>query len=311
MRATWHVIHLIAWLGLLAITAWCWTVSEPITEGDLGSLGIEVRKERVYRSAPGYRSTLDVYFPPANAGPAAERWRRTAVLAIHGGSWRGGSKRLFRSDPETSTIVRLAKAGLVVIAVDYRLARPGSPSWPDALEDVREAVRWTRRNARDLGIDPDRIVAFGQSAGAHLAALLGTLPDPGAHDGVSARVAAVIDFYGPTDLEHLIRTRHLAHDPAPIFLGDTPAREASPTAHVTRDTAPMLLFHGTDDLWVRIDQSERLAGALQRAGVRNRLVRVEGARHGFEAPVTPPQQPNPILDEIFAFLGSVWNADSE
>jgi acetyl esterase/lipase len=195
--------------------------------------------------------------------------------------------------------------------VDYRLARPGSPSWPDALEDVREAVRWTRRNARDLGIDPDRIVAFGQSAGAHLAALLGTLPDPGANDGVSARVAGVINFYGPSDLEALIQTRHLAHDPTPIFLGDTPAREASPIAHVTPYTAPMLLLHGTDDLWVPIEQSERLAAALKRAGVRNRLVRVEGARHGFEAPVTPPQQGNPVIDEIFAFLDSLWNVDLE
>jgi acetyl esterase/lipase len=309
MSARSILIRLIAWLGLLAITAWCWTVSTPINE-DLGSLGIVVRKERIYRTVGEHRATLDVYFPPASAGPVATRWRRTAVLAIHGGSWRGGSKRLFRSDPETSTIVRLARAGLVVIAVDYRLARPGSPSWPAALEDVREAVRWTRRNARDLGIDPDRIVALGQSAGAHLAALLGTLPDPGATDGVSARVAAVINFYGPSDLEALFHARHLAHDPMQIFLGDKPARAASPIAHVTPNTVPMLLFHGTDDLWVPIDQSERLAAALKRSGVRNRLVRVEGARHGFEALVKAPRKQD-LVDEIFAFLDSVWNVGSQ
>src|SRR5262249_2460988 len=132
MRATSIGIHLVAWLGLVAITGWCWTVFPPITRGDLASSGIVVRKETVYRTAPGYRATLDVYFPPEAAGPIAAWRRQTAVLAIHGGSWCGGSKRLFRSDPETSTIVRLAQAGLVVIAVDYRLARPGSPSWPAA-----------------------------------------------------------------------------------------------------------------------------------------------------------------------------------
>ena len=310
MRAASHIIHLLAWLGLAAMTAWCWTVFPPVSEGDLDPSGIVVRTERVYRATPGHRATLDVYFPPVAAGPAASRWRRTAVLAIHGGSWCGGSKRWFRADPRTSTILRLARAGLVVIAVDYRLAQPGSPSWEAALDDVREAVRWTRRNAPDLGIDPDRIVALGQSSGAHLATLLGTLPDPGAPDGVSSRVAAVISFSGPSDLDALIRTRRLTHDPIPTFVGDAPASKASPIHHVTRDDAPMLLFHGTDDLWVPIQQSERLAAALQQHGVPHRLVRVPGARHGFEAPVTPPQEPNPVLDEIFAFLESVWNAGS-
>src|SRR5437899_105687 len=105
MRATSIWLHVVAWPGLLAITGWCWTVSVPITRGEIASLGIVVREARVDRAAGGYRATLEVYLPPDTARPIAPGPRRPAVLAIHGGSWCGGSKRLFRSDPRTSTIV--------------------------------------------------------------------------------------------------------------------------------------------------------------------------------------------------------------
>ena len=93
-----------------------------------------------------------------------------------------------------------------------------------------------------------------------------------------ARIAAVIDFYGPSHLERLPgqRVRPLAHEPVRQFLGAGSARDASPALQVGPGAVPMLLIHGTDDLWVRIAQSEELADALQAAGVPHRLVRVEG-----------------------------------
>jgi len=241
------------------------------------------------------------------------------VLAIHGGSWCGGSRTDYRiakaepsSDDPDNTIIRLAQQGLVVVAVDYRLARPGSPSWPGVIDDLREAVRWTRRHASELEIDPDRIVALGQSSGAHLAALLGTLPEELGIDGVSSRVQAVVSFYGPTDLAHLIRTRHLDHEPARTLLGNDETKNprtdflASPIHHVTKDDAPMLLLHGSDDTWVRPEQSSRMAEALESAGVPHRLIVVDGARHGFEATVIYPVKCD-LLPEILAFLENVWN----
>ncbi len=187
------------------------------------------------------------------------------------------------------------------------------------LDDLREAVRWTRRQAHELGIDPDRIAVLGQSAGAHLAALLGMSHDPA--DNLS-HVQAVVDFYGPADLERLplARFRRLAHDPVFLFLGrDTPdpsarARDASPIHRVRSDSAPMLLFHGTRDPWVPIEQSEELDKALQLAGVTHRLVRIEGAQHGFDAEVRDPEVTDPrhrhLLREILDFLQGVWNAQS-
>jgi len=274
------------------------------------------------------RTALEIYLPPSgvlwDSGPDGKlpsagaksgsasgsdpttSGRRPAVVAIHGGSWIGGSPRLYRLDPE-STVVRLARAGLVVVAPEYRLATPGDPSWPAVLGELRNVVRWVRRHARELEVDPARIAAFGQSAGGQLAVLLGTLPDELGPDGASARVNAVVDFYGPSDLARLIETRHLEYEPVRIFLGERAAndperlREASPIEHVTKDAAPMLLLHGAEDAWVPPEHSTRLAAALKRAGVRHKLILVEGVRHGFEARLsTVPQRD--LLPEILAFL---------
>jgi acetyl esterase/lipase len=314
-------LHLVTWLVLTAVTAWVWTAADRAFRRAEVRSPVVVREDVVYRTIGGHRLSLDVYQPPDGVYPAGAGTRRPAILAIHGGSWIGGSKRLFRPSPwnPQPTAVRLAEEGYLVIAADYRLARPGSPTWPDALDDLREAVRWTRRYAGDLGIDPDRIAVLGQSAGAHLAALLGISPDPA--DDLS-HVQAVVDFYGPTDLERLplTRSQRLAHDPVFLFLGRDPpdfsvrARDASPIHRVRSDSAPMLLFHGTRDAWVPIEQSEELARALRDAGVTHRLMRIEGAQHGFDAEVRDPEVTDPdhrdLLDEILDFLRSVWNAQS-
>ena len=145
----------------------------------------------------------------------------------------------FRYDAR-NLVVRLAQRGLVVVAIDYRLARPGSPSWPAAVDDLREAVRWLRRHSAAYGVDPERIAVIGQSSGGHLAALLGTFPAVDGPDGVSSRVQAVVSFYGPTDLNSLMQFRHLAHEPARTFLGEEPSglNPARPRHHQSSTSRP-------------------------------------------------------------------------
>jgi acetyl esterase/lipase len=314
------LLRVTTWLALTAVTAAVWTVSDRASHRFEVPSPAVARRDVVYRTVDGHRLSLDVYLPPGGGVAAGTGARRPAILAIHGGSWIGGSKRLFRPSPWNPhpTAVRLAESGYVVIAADYRLARPGTSGWPAALDDLREALRWTRRHARDLGVDPRRIAALGQSAGGHLATLLGTSAGLATADDDS-RVQAVVGFYGPSDLQGLplVRVQHLAHEPVRAFLGDDPAipaaaaRDASPINHVRGDTAPMLLIHGTRDRWVPIEQSEALAEALEAAGVMHQLIRVDGARHGFDAEVKDPEVKDSLhralLPRILAFLKSVWN----
>lgn len=290
-------LRLVAWLMLGGVTFWlAWSEARRSALPN----GVLVERDIVYRRVGSRRARLDVYTPSGKA-PADGR---PAIVAIHGGGWQGGSKLSYGR-----MAARLAEHGFVVISPDYVLSYPGSPSWPENLEDLREAVRWVRRNARAYGVDSRRIVALGASAGGHLAALLGTDPFAGP-ESVSSRVSAVVDFYGPTDLKALAASGSRPAGPLRLLIGagcdELPDRydAASPITHVSPDDPPTLIFHGTDDALVPVAQSRALANALDAAGVRNRLVVIEHARHGFELRVDRERD---LVPEIISFLDDSWN----
>ena len=164
-----------------------------------------------YPTPAGPAERLNVYTPP---GPAPAGGR-PVIVAIHGGGWRRLDKDGY-GDRIASAFVR---NGYVVVAPNYALSAPGHPTWPENLDDVRAAVAWVRSNAAGLGIDPDRIVAMGESAGGNLAELLGT--DPG---DAASRVEAVIAFSAPADLDTLYAQSPLAGLAAAQFLGGSPAQ---------------------------------------------------------------------------------------
>jgi acetyl esterase/lipase len=189
--------------------------------------------------------------------------------------------------------------------VDYRHALEAP--FPAQLHDLKAAVRYLREHAGVLGIDPDRIGTWGESAGGHLAALLGvtgTREDLEGGLGVqvhSSAVSAVVDFYGVSALEDMppmdmpsglmsgalvaAVPPGMTMEPGPMLVGGTadPAllAAASPLGHVTADAPPFLLIHGDSDGLVPLSQSQLLAAALTDAGVRNELVTIRGGDHCF------------------------------
>jgi acetyl esterase/lipase len=308
MKWFWSTLRILGWTGVAAAGLRLGLVESRTAGIMAGNATVIVVRDRNYRVDGTRQARIDVYLPQPQPllEVAGVPPRRPGMLVIHGGSWIGGSKSEY--GPQ---FARLTEHGYVVFAADYKLARPGDPGWPDALDDLREAVRWIRSHAEEFQVDPNRLTALGSGAGGHLAALLGTLPPESGPGEASARVQAVVGLYGPSDLADLVHRRSLANDPVNAFLGDSPgenmarATAASPINHVTAGDSPMLLIHGSDDAWVHLEQSKRLADALAGVRVRHRLIVVPGARHGFELMVGFPE-PRDLLPDVLAFLETVW-----
>ena len=260
----------------------------------------------------GFRPlALDIVVPAPGAGPYP------VVVFIHGGAWLFGHRatlnpilaglRLFE---------RLPAAGYGFASISYRFS--GEATFPAQLHDAKAAVRWLRARAPTLDLDPDRVAAWGESAGGHLAALLGLTgdrPDLEGDVGVlgpSSSVQAVVDWYGPSDLLTMDEQAHpeatFSHDrpdaPEALLIGGPvqeaaeAARAASPVTYVHGGAPPFLLQHGVDDRIVPAGQSEELAAALTAAGADARLQLLAGTDHVF----ADHPDPGAILAAAIAFL---------
>ena len=230
-----------------------------------------------------------------------------AVIYIHGGGWSGGS---FTPSP----ILSLAKAGYFAASIEYRLS--GVAKWPAQIQDCKLGVRWLRANAAQYHVDPNRIGAWGASAGGHLVACLGTMADVkdyegnGGYPGVSSAVQVVVDFFGPTDL-----TNHTPDTPLAIHLTEilfgvpydqNPQlwRRGSPLFYVKAGDPPMLIVHGDSDQMVPLAQSTVFDAALSHAGVPHQFLIVKNANHGFwPLPGKTINPSNAGIDQtVYAFL---------
>jgi acetyl esterase/lipase len=170
------------------------------------------------------------------------------------------------------------------------LVKDGQNRWPAQIEDCQAAIRFLRANAEKHKIDPARFGAFGDSAGAHLSMLLGTIDDDteksnGDATKPSSKVQAVVGYYGPTDLsrEFPDRAAGIVRNfiGGPVAEHKTAYEQASPLTHVNRGDAAMLLFHGTRDELVPHEQAVLMAEKLSAAGVNGRVEILIGLGHGW------------------------------
>ena len=234
-----------------------------------------------YAPAVGGKLAMDIVRPRDNSVAG-----RPTVLCIHGGGFRAGARQSY-----LPLCIKLAQRGYVAATVTYRLA-PKS-QFPAPVHDVKAAVRWLRANAAKFAIDPERIGVTGGSAGGHLALFLGLTSGIAEFEGYgpnpeqSSRVAAVVDYYGPTDFTKSYGKSVDAAQVLPQFLGGDleHARlahiKASPLNWVSPSSAPVLAIHGTKDRYVAYEQSQWLVDRLQAAGVPATLETMEGSDHGF------------------------------
>jgi acetyl esterase/lipase len=266
----------------------------------------------VDRGGQTHSQLLDLVLPAGAGAPTP------LVIWIHGGGWATGSRL-----PIPSYVAALCAKGYAVASLDYRLTPVAI--WPAQIQDAKGAVRFLRANAATYNLDPDRFAAWGESAGGHLAALLGTSGGigsttlgnvtvdlegtTGGNPGVSSRVQAVVDWYGATDFVQMHFYPTTAnHDAAtsdesvfvggPIQTRPELGATANPLTYASPDDPPFLLMHGTADQLIPYQQTELLWDALVAQGVSATFSPVQGAGHGN----SPWTSSSAVWQQVYDFL---------
>jgi len=261
-----------------ASVRWQWRDREPPPKYE-----VTVKRDIVYAVRGDGKLLLDAYLPATDAVVPA-------IVVVHGGAWRMGSKRQLGGHAW-----EFARRGLAAFAINYRLAP--KYKFPAQINDCKEAVRWVRRHAKKYRIDPDRLGAYGYSAGGHLVALLAVTGrtklfcEETEHPEVSTELQCVVAGGAPCDFQYV-----RPHGRVLAFLfGGTRAelpdlyRLASPIAHASRNCPPILFFHGTGDRLVPLADVRRMVEKLRELGVPAYLNTYDGAGHIGAAlnPATP------------------------
>ena len=243
---------------------------------------VDIVPDVVYGHKDGMALTFDVIKPKANANGAS-------VVFMVSGGWVSNY-----SPPQqmAERFKDLLDKGFTVIA----LRHGGSPKYviPDIVADVRRGIRFIRFNAKQWGIDPNRLGVFGGSAGGHLSLMIGTASDKGDPNAKedfmkeSDRVASVVAYFPPVDLRPIVRGLSAPNDgsvgsrfPALNFEKEN-AAESSPIVFVTPDDPPTLLVHGDKDSLVPIINSQIIYEAFKKNNVKTDFVTIAGADHGFQ-----------------------------
>jgi acetyl esterase/lipase len=269
-------MKLTARLALLALLSSC--ASSHAAETNRG----QVHRDIEYARVGDHALKLDLHLPDVTARPPLIVW-------VHGGAWRSGSRK-------DMPLARLVEEGYAVASVDYRLSTEAK--FPAQIHDLKAAIRFLRAPDSAWRLPKTKIVIAGDSAGGHLAALVGVSNgdaelegEEGNHRGQSSDVQGIISFYGGANLATILRqsTPHGLSVRVPaldLLLGGQPedvpalARLASPVFHVDRNDPPLLLMHGDQDQQMPVNQALELWGAYEKVKAPVQLEIVHGAGHG-------------------------------
>ena len=236
-----------------------------------------------YLTATGYDAKLDVYRRRDTTTP------QPTLVFYHGGGWIAGTK-----EASFMSILPWLEMGWNVVNVEYRMARVALA--PAALEDAQCALRFVVAQAKTYGVDTNRIVLSGESAGGHLALAVGMIPESAGFTRVCAaggfagsesavpKVAAIVNWYGITDVADMLAGQN-ARSYAVQWVGspangEAIARSVSPITYVRGGLPPILSIHGDADPIVPYTQVLRLRDALAKTGAAHELFTVAGGGHG-------------------------------
>jgi len=223
---------------------------------------------KVYKSTKQGDLHLNIYKP--------EDWKpgdsRPVIVFFFGGGWTGGSPSQF--EPHCK---HLASKGMVACAAEYRIKSKHQTTPFECVADGKSAVRWIRQHAAELGIDPNRIVAGGGSAGGHVAACTGTVigfEEPDEEKQISS-VPNAMALFNP-----VVDTTETGWKGGPRQLGER-CKEISPIHFMRKDLPPTIIFHGTGDTTVLFENVERFTEQMKQNGNRCELVAYKDQGHGF------------------------------
>jgi acetyl esterase/lipase len=253
---------------------------------------------------------LDIYLPNEGTGPFP------VIISIHGGGFEMGDK----ADGQVNPMLEGLKHGYAVVSVNYRLS--SEAKFPAQIQDVKAAIRFIRANAAKYHLNPDKIAAWGGSAGGNLSALVGTTGDVTLFDNSglgnptqSSKVQAVVDWFGPIMFSKMDEEftasgngkadHSAANSPESKLLGkqlsEVPelVKQASPASYISENAPPFFIEHGTKDMLVPTQQSIQFSTELAKVLGQDKvtLTLLEGANHGGPQFETPEN-----LAKVFAFL---------
>jgi acetyl esterase/lipase len=234
----------------------------------------------VYRKVDNAELSLYLFRPPGwNAGD-----NLPAILCIHGGAWVAGDATGFFPHARY-----FASRGMVASSVQYRLLSATSPTrLADQIDDCGKAIAYLRQHGEELGIDPHRIAAIGDSAGGHLAACLATtLVDPAERVDAAIACNPIVDLTDGQWFKYAVGGSLIASHAPPTHPTNEQldlARGVSPLMHIAPGLPPMLVMHGMDDKIVSPEQSKQFCEKMKAAGNRCELKLIEHARHAFIIP---------------------------